>query len=501
MESDTSIDLSEELSFVPSAQPAPEPEVEKDPWTLFLDKYRYDPVGFCEDILGCTPVRWQREFMNRMSGPDPVRRLATRSGHGIGKTAAVSMLCVHRLVTTYPIKVVVTAPSAATLESNLLPEIKSWIKKMPDWLQRLFEVRSDKIFLKADPDAAFIHARTSSAERPESLAGIHAQGDRSVLLVVDEGSGVPEQVYEAAAGSMSSEGAQTVIIGNPTRSVGYFANCFSRNMKTEDNPDGWDTMHVSCLDVVDEGMVTESFVNEMRAAYGEESTEFRVRVLGEFALTDDTALIGKELIESAMVRDIEVDPLEPIIFGIDPARQGPDRQVLCIRQGNVVIGFKSWRQLNLMQLAGHIVNEAKIYKPAELVIDVIGLGAGLADRLRELGYNVRDCNVAEVSAMNPQAERLRDELWMSLRDWLATRACKLPEDATLKEEIGAPTYTFASSGKLKVESKDGMRKRLRRSPDMADALCLTFASMAAGVGGRKTAWNGQPLRRRIRGIV
>jgi hypothetical protein len=155
-----------------------------------------------------------------------------------------------------------------------------------------------------------------------------------------------------------------------------------------------------------------------------------------------------------------------------------------------------------MQVVGAIVNEMKIDNPDEICVDTIGLGSGVADRLREMGYNVRDVNVAEASAMNPNANKLRDELWLSVKDWLATRAVKLPADDQLRHELVAPRYTFTSSGKVQVESKDSMRKRRMRSPDLADALCLTFASQAAMVGGRAPKWvPGQSLKRHIRGIV
>lgn len=104
--------------------------------------------------------------------------------------------------------------------------------------------------------------------------------------------------------------------------------------------------------------------------------------------------------------------------------------------------------------------------------------------------------------MNPNANKLRDELWLAAKDWLATRSVKLPKDDLLRMELVAPRYNFTSSGKLVVESKDSMRKRGQRSPDLADALCLTFAGNAAMVGGRVSAWApGKPLRRSIRGVV
>jgi hypothetical protein len=115
---------------------------------------------------------------------------------------------------------------------------------------------------------------------------------------------------------------------------------------------------------------------------------------------------------------------------------------------------------------------------------------------------VRDVNVAESAAMNPQASRLRDELWLNLRDWLQQRACKLPKLDELRVEISAPLYKFNSNGTYKIEAKDEMKRRIRRSPDLADALCVTFAGDASLVGGRSMRWTpGVPLKRGLRGIV
>ena len=183
---------------------------------------------------------------------------------------------------------------------------------------------------------------------------------------------------------------------------------------------------------------------------------------------------------------------------IDVARFGDDRTVICKRQGNVVLGFKHWSGEDLMGTVGRIVHEAKMDNPAEILVDTIGLGAGVADRLREQGYNVRDVNVSESVAMNQSAARLRDELWIAAKNWLETRAVKLPKDDDLRQELIGPTYSFTSNGKVKVEGKSEMKRRGMRSPDLADALCLTFASSAAMVGGRAPRWvPGKPLTRRV----
>lgn len=460
----------------------------KQTFINFIDLYGDDPVGFVRDVLKAEPQPWQEDFLRAVARGE--RRISVRAGHGVGKSTACSWALIWHMISRYPQKGVVTAPTAAQLFDALFSELKSWINKLPPVLRDSFDVFSDKIAFKAAPESSFISARTSSSERPEALAGVHSE---HVLLVVDEASAVPEAVFEAAAGSMSGHSATTILISNPTRNSGLF---FKTHHQLASD---WFRMHVSCLN---NPLVNADFVDQIRATYGDGSNAYRIRVLGEFALADDDTLIPAELVDSAIVRDLTVGNDEPIIYGVDVARFGTDRTALCKRRGNVVVEIKSWGGLDLMQTVGMVINEAKLDNPDEICVDTIGLGSGVADRLREQGYNVRDVNVAEASAMNPNANKLRDELWMAVKDWLGTRAVKIPREEALRQELVAPRYTFTSSGKLVVESKDSLRKRGMRSPDLADALCLTFASTAAGVGGRAPAWKpGKPLTRGIRGVV
>lgn len=460
----------------------------KEQFLDFVLAYGGDPVGFVTEVLQANPSPWQRQFLEAVARGE--RRITVRAGHGVGKSTACSWALIWHMVTRYPQKAVVTAPTAAQLFDALFAELKAWINKLPPILRDSFEVFSDKVAFKAAPESSFISARTSSAERPEALAGVHSE---HVLLVVDEASAVPEAVFEAAAGSMSGHSATTILISNPTRNSGLFYK--THHQLASD----WFRLHVSCIG---NPLVTEDFVRQIAATYGEGSNAYRIRVLGEFAIADDDTLIAAELVDAAIDRDVTVGDDEPMVYGLDVARFGTDRTALCKRRGPVVEEIRSWGGLDLMQTVGMVVNEAKLDRPVEICVDTIGLGSGVADRLREQGFNVKDVNVAESSAMNPNANKLRDELWLAAKDWLATRAVKLPKDDLLRMELVAPRYNFTSSGKLVVESKDSMRKRGQRSPDLADALCLTFAGNAAMVGGRVSAWApGKPLRRSIRGVV
>lgn len=454
----------------------------------FISLYRGDPVKFVRNVLGQSPLPWQEKLLQKIAAGK--RRISVRAGHGVGKSTVCAWAIVWVMCTRFPQKAVMTAPTAGQLFDALFSELKAQVNKLPPVLRDSFDVLSDRISLKAAPESSFASARTSSSERPEALAGIHSE---NVLLIVDEASAVPEAVFEAAAGSMSGHSACTILIGNPTRNSGLFYRTH------HELASDWDTMHVSCLDIP---LVSKDFVEQIKATYGEGSNAFRIRVLGEFAVADNDTLIAAELVDAAMSRDVTADVSDGMVYGLDVARFGTDRSALCKRKGNVVMEVKSWGGLDLMQLVGAVVNEARTDNPVEICVDTIGLGSGVADRLREMGYNVRDVNVAEASAMNPNANKLRDELWLAVKEWLATRTVKIPAESALRHELVAPRYGFTSSGKIVVESKDSMKKRGMRSPDLADSLCLTFAGNAALVGGRATPWvKGRPIKRAIKGIV
>ena len=475
----------------PVAKPALDPKNIKtmeEAYAFFIEAYRNKPVEFVENVLQAKPMPWQRDFLTALARGE--RRISVRAGHGVGKSTVCSWALVWFMLTRYPQKSVVTAPTAGQLFDALFSEVKRWVNALPPYLRENLEVFSDRIVHKHAPESSFMSARTSSADRPEALAGIHSE---NVLIIADEASAIPEPVFESAAGSMSGHSATTVLIGNPTRNTGLFFKTHHQ-LKSD-----WYTMHVSCRD---NPLVSEDFINQIKATYGENSNAFRVRVLGEFALREDDVLIAAELVDGAMDRDIVLDRLEPIIYGIDVARFGDDRTCIVKRQGQIVTEIKSWTGADLMETVGRIVHEAEADKPSEICVDSIGLGSGVADRLRELGHNVRDVNVSESAAMNPQAARLRDELWLAVRDWLNQRTCKIPRSDELRQELCAPTYAFTSNGKIKVEGKSEMKRRGMRSPDVADALCLTFAGGAAMVGGRASKWvSGKSLKRAIAGVV
>jgi phage terminase large subunit len=461
----------------------------------FEDRYAFEPVLFVREVFDEEPDPEQAAIMMDVARGE--RRIAVRSGHGVGKTTVLAWLLCWFACTRFPQRCVCTAPTSGQLFDALAAETKSWFRKLPPLLLERFELQSERINLIAKPEDSYIAFKTSRAETPEALAGIHSD---NVLLVADEASGVPEQVFEAASGSMSGHRATMLMTGNPVRSTGLFFEAFHTQMHR------WKTYHISCLTCP---RVTPDFIEEMKDRYGEESNAYRVRVLGEFPKGDDDTVIPMELVEAALTRDVHPAHVKPI-WGLDCARFGSDRSALAKRKGNVLLEpVVVWSGLDMMQLAGTVkaIYDAtpKRDSPSEICVDSIGIGAGVADRLRELGLPVRDINVSESPSIKGVYLNQRAELWFEMRSWFETRAVSIAGDRKLLSELVGVRYKFHSSGKKAVESKEELRKRSkeRRSPDIADAVMMTFAGTAISAlhgSANSFSWN-QPLPYRAPNLV
>ncbi len=392
----------------------------------------------------------------------------------------------------HPVKVPVTAPTGHQLSDVLWAELAMWWRKMPPELYAEFDWASEKFVRKDAPQEAFAAARTSRPEKPEALQGFHSE---NVVFVIDEASGIPDEVFQVAEGALSTDGAFVLMAANPTRMDGYF---YDSHHKMRGR---WAALH---WNAEDSPLVSRAYIDDMAAKYGPESAIYRIRVRGDFAGNPD-GVIPLDLIEAACRRDVQ--EFGPIRWGLDVARFGEDRTALAKRHGNhLPFKLQYWRGLDNMQVAGKVKLEydAAIKKPEAICVDVIGLGAGVVDRLRELGLPVVGVNVAEAASANDKYDRLRDELWFAARDWLEGRDTKMVPDEDLIAELTMPNYRILSSGKLKVESKDEIKKRAggNTSPDLADAFCLTFAR--GNVAGSKWAqaanWK-KPIKYSDAGIV
>lgn len=472
------------------------------------------PVRMAREVFGADLDPWQEKVLRAYGRGE--RGISIRACHGPGKTWVASVCIWHQLLTRFPQKTVVTAPSRAQLEDALFAEVKALYEHLPPSLRELFDVKKNRVELKAAPDESFLSGRTARAETPEALQGVHSD---HVLLIADEASGVPEQVFEAAKGSMSGHRATTLLLSNPVRTSGFFFDTHHR-MKHR-----WFTVHVGYKD---SSRVSQAFADEVAEQYGERSNAYRVRALGEFPLSDEDTIIPWEYVESAQTREINVPAGMREVWGVDIARSGGDASALVRRNGLAVSPhILSWEGHDTMESAGKVKalwDETPTHlRPEWILVDVIGWGAGVVDRLRELGLPVRGINVAETASVSERYRNVRTELWFRCRDWLHARNVKMPQpcdplsptcSSCMKggkvkdclatrlatECVSCRIQEVASSGKQWAEPKAEMKKRGLASPNLADALMLTFAAQVAGMvhgtaGNAEwgTNWN-EPVR-------
>ena len=464
----------------------------------FADRYG-PPAGeeggvrLVQEVFGVEPDGWQADHVLRPFCAGK-RRISIRSCHGVGKTAVAAWLVWIMLLTRYPQRTVATAPGAPQLEGALIPEVKLWGKKLSPLLLDLFEIKAKGIYLRTNPESSYFEARTSRADNPEALQGVHSD---NVLLIGDEASGIPEAVYEAAIGSMSGENATTLLIGNPVRTSGLF---FDTHHKLKDM---WHTVKVGHTD---SPRVTDDFVEDVRRRYGERSNAFRVRALGEFPLTDDDTVISWESVELAREREVQDSPNAERVWGLDVARFGSDSCSLAERTKRKGQILDVWEGMDLMVTCGKVKvrwdETPESLRPYVILIDVIGMGGGVVDRLQELGLPVRGVNVGETAAMNERFDRARSELWWMCRDWLGANDVHLAKDddrdgfnERLARELVVPKYKPTSAGKILVEPKSATKKVLGSSPDVADSFVLTFAEDLSIMTGSGFGNWSEPIKR------
>lgn len=440
---------------------------------------REGPARFAVEALGM-PEAWDNEkktgvidwWWEASAKLVKRQRLSIRSGHGVGKSTFMAISILWFASCYFPCKIPCTAPTAHQLSDVLWAELAKWHRvleeRMPD-LAVQFERTQDEYRMKAAPKESFAVARTARADKPEALQGFHSD---NLLIVADEASGIPDVIFEVGQGTLSSEGAFALFAANPTRRSGFFFDTHHRLRER------WETMAVNGEECV---LVSKQFIEDIAHNYGRDSNVYRVRVQGEFPTSDDDTVIPLDLCESARMRTVESYGQRQ--WGVDVARFGRDRTVLVKRCTNATVEpHKSWSGTDTMQTAGRVYAEwldtPPDLRPQNVFVDVIGIGAGVADRLLELGLPIVGVNVAEEASVDELYMRLRDELWFRARKWLEKKDCKLCDDETLIAELTLPKYAFTSTGKMKVESKDELKKRYPQSPDVADAFCLTFSHAA-----------------------
>lgn len=404
------------------------------------------------------------------------RKISVKGSAGFGKTLCCAVLVWWSLCTHDQLQVAIFGPSEATLKSTIWKELQTLHTRMAEPFKGFYEVSATRISRKVNPSSCFAEYRLASAENISAARGIHSQ---NVFLFADEASGIPDIIFTDALQNIfiADPNPKLCLISNPSHASGFF-------WQTWCDPDiskSWTHVHGRMSDAPG---FDPAYLEEIAATYGGvTSRNYRVYVEGLFPLSDEDGLIPRELIETALRND-DVVPADnvPIIWGLDPASAGKDTSVLCIRHDNKVIEFKEWQGLDPTQLSYKIRDlyqqAPKSQRPAVIAVDGTGLGNGVWSNLKDFGLPTYNVIFAGTPTRSPEKySRMRDQIYWETRDWLATENVSIPNNARLIEELAAFKYEDAS-GKIKIEDKKLVKKRIGRSPDYFDALAITFAVSA-----------------------
>jgi len=486
-------------------------------WVARMTTYRAKPRLFAQNVLGS---RWWSAQEEVAAALVRSRRVIVRSGHGLGKTYLAADLALWFLYTNHPAIVLTTAPTARQVEQVLWAEIHRRFQGAKHRLPgRLLQTRLD-----LGGGSFALGFSTESRARGVKLQGFHGP---NILIILDEASGIPDDIWTAAEGIAVAPNNRILAIGNPLTSTGRFYELFRSNR-------GWNKRTISALahpNVTGRGKqitggITATYIEEKltdwcqevesSAGVGEygsmgavtphtptlpyshtpdqftwkgktyELTDlFRTRVLGEFPRAEDSSLIPLAWIEAA--RDRTLPATGPRCLAADVARFGDDWTIIGLRHGPVLLNLWATKGADTTAVAGMIERLAYDEHPSSIAVDSIGIGAGVVDNLVQSQIEgLRPINVSSAALNTELFANLRAELYWNLRERFRTGDIVLKDDPLLAEELAAIRYRFNPGGRIQIESKDEMKRRLGRSPDRADMLALLFDSSGEWLPATRT---------------
>jgi hypothetical protein len=380
-------------------------------------------------------------------------------------------------------KIPATAGSWHQLTQYLFPEIHKWAGRL-----RWDKVRDGRPFSRAHElqnlnlrlahGSAFAGASANAA----LIEGAHAD---SLLFLFDEGKAIPAATFDACEGALGGTGeAFALILSTPGAPSGRFYDICARKPGYED----WHPVHVTLERAIAAGRISEEWAEQRARQWGTESAIYQNRVLGEFYASDEDSVIPLAWAEAAVARWHAWDeagrpePGRPRTVGVDVARTGQDRTVLALRNGPVITELRRSVKEDTMQTTGRVKGILDADDSVTAVVDVIGIGAGVVDRLREqharvLAFNASRGSKAKDSTREFGFANRRSEAWWTMRQALDPSSdpdiC-FPDDEMLLGDLSAPQWKVTSSGRIAVETKEEIAKRLGRSTDDGDAVIQAF---------------------------
>lgn len=439
-----------------------------------IRRIREDPVFFVREIVGDRVYPHQERVLRGLAA-----RTAVKGAHGTGKDHMTAWVVWWFRLAYSPANVYVTGPSEPQVEDVIWQNIKRvWAKCET----RGYPLGGKWKHLYHESEGGHSFMRAFVAKQPENIQGRHAPNQ---LIVYDESSGIPRSVFDAGQSLLTADNNWAFAIGNPIWDPGgWFPSIFTQSRKSWKchTFDGYEVANYNIS-----GGITWNWIHEIEEMYGKESQVVLARVRGEFPIESSDTLIALAWIERAMERVRDMDSVRSL--GADIARFGSDDTVITVNLGYKKLLQFPFNGQDTMRTCGEIIKIGKEHGISDRSwrIDDTGVGGGVTDRLRELGYRLQPV----VGAAKPMDEdkflNARAEGYWNMREMLREGRTALPADNLLLRDLSSIKYKFDSQARIKIEPKDEMKKRLGFSPDRADSMMLAllpdaFAGIYSGKG-------------------
>lgn len=443
----------------------------------FVAGFVHDPVGFVYamypwgegELENQSPQEWQISLLEDigtgMKKIDEVVRLATASGHGIGKSALVCWLIEWALYTRANTRGVVTANTDTQLRTKTWAELAKWHRLNIASEMFIYTATSLYSANKGSDKSWRIDAIPWNKSNPAAFAGLHNKGNR-ILLVFDEASEIDDTIWEVAEGAMTDANTEIIwpVFGNPTRNIGRFADCFGKEKSR------WIKRRIDSRTVP---ITNKNLLNSWVETYGLESDFVKVRVLGEFPSASELQFIGRNIVDEAASRILVPSDygFAPAIIGVDPAWTGKDPAVIYLRKGNYSKKlYQEPKSDDNYAFAEKVAMFEDKYKAVSVNID-FGYGQGIYSAGKTMGRNWHLIPFMSTHTTDPTLFNKRMEMWKNLKDWMIEGGALDPLDNEIQAELIMPEAFIGLNGKLMLQRKEDMAY----SPNNADALALTFA--------------------------
>lgn len=453
------------------------------------------------------PRVWQTKYLkdiaahlkqnrtNKLNNKDyEVLRKSMVSGRGPGKSAMVAWLIMWMMSTNLGSTTIVAANNEPQLRDKTWPEMGKWhmLSINAHWFEKTamslkpqpwFEDILNKQ-LNIDTGYYYAKAQLWTEENPDAFAGAH--NDYGIQVLFDEASGIPAPVWKVTEGFFTEITAYRFwhVFSNGRRNTGAFFETHHRNR------DFWQRLQINSQDIED---LDQNVFNSIIRQFGADSDEARVEVYGQFPRLGDNQFISREVVADAVKRVCQIDNGSPLVIGVDVARFGDDHTVVLLRRGRKLLEYHRYKGMDNVQVAQRVAEIIDKKDPDATFIDGGGPGGGVVDILKAQKYKVIDIEFGSKPDDQTRYQDKRTEMWGNMRQWLID--ADIIDDSLLHDDLLAPEYLFSLNGKLKLEAKEHMKKRHLASPDIADALALTFARNV-GRRDRRSKRNRKPTMQR-----